>query len=59
MVLINSFLHGAGLALYWIKVTDLTQPQVLLIQNTKFSNHTGHGHNCSPTGVVYVDRYSF
>ena len=52
----NSFLHGAGLALYWIKVTDLsmTQSQVLLIQNTKFFNHTCHGHNCSSTGVVYV-----
>ena len=53
----NSFLHGAGLAFYWIKVTDLSmsQSQLLLIQNTKFYNHTGHGHNCSPTGAVYVD----
>ena len=52
----KSVLHGAGLTLYWIKVTDLsmTQPQVLLIQNTKFYNHTGHGHNCLPTGAVYV-----
>ena len=52
----NSFLHGAGLALYWIKVTDLsmTQSQLLLIQNTKFYNHTGHGHNYLPTGAVYV-----
>ena len=52
----KSFLHGAALALYWIKVTDLskTQHQVLLIQNTKFYNHTGHFHNCSPTGAVYV-----
>ena len=52
----NSFLHGAGLALYWIKVTNLSmsQPQVLSIQNTNFFNHTGHGHNCLPTGVIYV-----
>ena len=52
----KSFLHGAALALYWIKVTDLsmTQPQLVLIQNTNFSNHTGHGRNCSPTGAVYV-----
>ena len=41
----NSFLPGAALGLYWIKVTDLfmTQPQLVLIQNTKFYNHTGHG----------------
>ena len=53
----KSFLHGAGLKLYWIKVTDLSmsQSQLLLIQNTKFYNHTGHGRNCSPTGAVYVD----
>ena len=52
----KSFLHGAALALYWIKVTDLsmTKPQVLLIQNTKFYNHTGHCHNCLPTGAMYV-----
>ena len=52
----KSFLHGAALALYWIKVTDLsmTQPQLVLIQNTKFYNHTGHGHNYLPTGAVYV-----
>ena len=52
----KSFLHGAALALYWIKVTDLstTQPQLVLIQNTNFINHTGHGRNCSPTGAVYV-----
>ena len=52
----KSFLHGAGLALYWIKVTNLSmsQPQVLSIQNTNFFNHTGHGRNCSPTGAVYV-----
>ena len=52
----KSLLHGAGLSLYWIKVTDLsmTQHQILLIQNTKFYNHTGHGHNCLPTGAMYV-----
>ena len=52
----KSFLHGAALALYWIKVTDLsmTQHQILLIQNTKFYNHTGHCHNCSAAGAVYV-----
>ena len=51
----KSFLHGAALALYWIKVTDLstTQPQLLLIQNTNFYNHTGDGHNYLPTGAVY------
>ena len=52
----KSFLHGAALALYWIKVIDLsmTQPQLSLIQNTNFYNHTGHGHNYLPTGAVYV-----
>ena len=52
----KSFLHGAALALYWIKVTDLsmTQHQFLLIQNTKFYDQTGHCHNCLPTGAVYV-----
>ena len=52
----KSLLHGAALALYWIKGTDLskTQHQILLIQNTKFYNHTGRGHNCLPTGAVYV-----
>ena len=52
----KSFLHGAALALYWIKVTDLamTRHQILLIQNTKFHNHTGHCHNCLPTGAIYV-----
>ena len=52
----NSFLQGAGLALYWIKVTDLSmsQPQILLIQNTMFYTHTGHCRNCSPSGAVYV-----
>ena len=49
-------MHGAALALYWIKVTDLstTQPQLVLIQNTKFINHIGHGRNYLPTGVIYV-----
>ena len=52
----KSFLHGAALALYWIKVTylSMTQPQLVLIQNTNFYNHTGHRHNCLPTGAVYV-----
>ena len=52
----KSLLHGAALVLYWIKVIDLsmTQPQLLLIQNTKFYNHTGHGHNYLPTTAIYV-----
>ena len=52
----KSLLHGSALALYWIKVIDLsmTQPQLVLIQNTNFYDHTGHGCNCSPTGAVYV-----
>ena len=52
----KSFLNGAALALYWIKVTylSMTQPQLVLIQNTNFYNHSGHGRNCSPTGAVYV-----
>ena len=52
----KSFLHGAALALYWIKVIDLsmTQSQLVIIQNTNFYNHTGDGHNYLPTGAVYV-----
>ena len=33
----------------------MTQSQVLLIQNIKFYNHTGHDHSYLPTGAVYVD----
>ena len=57
----KSFLHGAALALYWIKVTylSMTQPQLLLIQNTNFYNHTGHCHNCSSTGAIYVGVAEF
>ena len=32
----------------------MTQPQLVLIQNTKFINHIGHGRNYLPTGVIYV-----